>query len=531
MTKKNSAFFLAALIVYSFFCLLNLGPTWDTYFYYELGKDRLDYLFSLGNDESFKRIPHSKFLPGTYSTIAAFFVQIFPKKYLVTSLFFFNFLFSFFTILGIYKISSKLFNKFIGKIVFLICFFNPVFFGHMAINPNDTILAFANVWFFYLLIQYFKNQNNVLRINKYIFFSGICLGLGLGVRISFFVTILPFFIFFLFDYIYSKYFFSHRFSTKKFFIDIFKVLGLAYFIMILFWPHSHENIFIMPFKLAIESFSYGFGPPYIMLNGDFYLTNEFPKKYLLVNLLYKLPEFLIIGFFIFLLFIRKISNELSKNFKNFNLKIAIIFVIILLPNLLILISPYSPYDGIRFFLYLIPYLSIIPAVLIFFLFKKIKTNFYKVIFSIYIFLIIFSIFNFVMITPYHYVYLNIFAGKTSQHLNKFENDYWGVSTKKLISEIRDIDEIISKKKVKFAVCGIEEKAQIKHLKKIKNLNFEMTKNTEKYDYIIMNNRIVYSEKKGLKKMETCFEKFEGEDVLSLKARNLVISKITKRTPN
>ena len=59
----------------------------------------------------------------------------------------------------------------------------------------------------------------------------------------------------------------------------------------------------------------------------------------------------------------------------------------------------------------------------------------------------------------------------------------------------------------------------------------MTKNTEKYDYIIMNNRIVYSEKKGLKKMETCFEKFEGEDVLSLKARNLVISKITKRTPN
>ena len=136
-----------------------------------------------------------------------------------------------------------------------------------------------------------------------------------------------------------------------------------------------------------------------------------------------------------------------------------------------------------------------------------------------------------MITPYHYVYLNIFAGKTSQHLNKFENDYWGVSTKKLISEIRDIDEIISKKKVKFAVCGIEEKAQIKHLKKIKNLNFEMTKNTEKYDYIIMNNRIVYSEKKGLKKMETCFEKFEGEDVLSLKARNLVISKITKRTPN
>ena len=80
MIKKNSSIFLFVLILYSIFCSIQLGVTWDTFFYYELGKDRLDYLLSLGNDDSFKRVPHSKYLPGAYSTISAFFVQFFPKN-------------------------------------------------------------------------------------------------------------------------------------------------------------------------------------------------------------------------------------------------------------------------------------------------------------------------------------------------------------------------------------------------------------------------------------------------------------------
>mgnify|MGYP004080917463 CR=1 FL=1 len=59
MIKKNSSLFLFLLFLYSIFCALQLGVTWDTFFYYELGKDRLDYLLTLGNDESFKKIPKS----------------------------------------------------------------------------------------------------------------------------------------------------------------------------------------------------------------------------------------------------------------------------------------------------------------------------------------------------------------------------------------------------------------------------------------------------------------------------------------
>ncbi len=528
MAIKNSIFFLGILVVYSLFCLTQLGVTWDTFFYYEMGKDRLDYLFSLGNDESFKRIPHSKYLPGMYSTLAAFFSQFFPKEYLVFSLYFFNFTFSFFAIVGVYKISKELFNKIIGKITFLICFFNPIFFGHMSINPNDTIVAFANIWFFYLLLNYFKMQKDKNKKNKYIILSGLCLGLGLGVRSSFFVTILPFFIFAIINYFFSKSLFEKKFSSKNFFIDALKVLSIAYLLMVLFWPHTHENIFLMPLKLAIEGLSYGFGVPYIMLNGDIYLTQEFPKNYILTNMLFKLPEFILASYLIFIFLFYKISKNLKKSFKSFDLKIFLIFFIIIFPNILILLSPYSPYDGLRFFLYLIPFISIVPAILLFFLFKNLKNIIYKAVFFVQLALLIFLTLNFFALTPYHYVYLNIFAGKSSAHSNKFENDYWGVSTKKLISKIRKNKKIYKNSLIKFTTCGIEEKAQVKYLKEIKGLKYKMVKNSEDYDFIIMNNRIVFQQSGDPKEIKTCYEKFSGNDILNVKSRDLSISKITEK---
>ena len=69
--------------------------------------------------------------------------------------------------------------------------------------------------------------------------------------------------------------------------------------MVLFWPHTHGNILIMPFILAIEGLSFGFGVPFIMLNSEIFLTNEFPKKLYFYKLFYKLPESAIFELFNF----------------------------------------------------------------------------------------------------------------------------------------------------------------------------------------------------------------------------------------
>ena len=148
------------------------------------------------------------------------------------------------------------------------------------------------------------------------------------------------------------------------------------------------------------------------------------------------------------------------------------------------------------------------------------------VFYVQVLLLIFLTYNFFALTPYHYVYLNILAGKSEAHSNKFENDYWGISTKKLISKIENNEKISKNSLIKFTTCGIEEKAQIKYLKKINGLKYKMVKNSEDYDFIIMNNRIVFQESENSKKTKTCYEKFSGNDVVSIKSRGLSISKIT-----
>tara|TARA_B100001123_G_scaffold386086_1_gene460143 strand:- start:1898 stop:3478 length:1581 start_codon:yes stop_codon:yes gene_type:complete len=525
MTKKINLIFLVFLFLYSIYCAFQLGYTWDVLFYYNVGKERLDYLLSLGLNVVDSKIYAHRFLTGAYNTIAAFFAQFFPRKFLLEALYLFNLIFSSIAIFGIYKITKELFNKEIAKITFVICFFNPIFFGHMSMNGIDTIITFANVWFFYKILRYLKNQQIEEKRKSYVIYCGLLLGLGLGVRYSFIITLIPIFLFVLLEIFYLKILINKKFSKVSFFKDSTKVFLIAYLFMVLFWPQTHGNIFIMPFKLAIESFLFGFGTPLILFNGNIFQTNELPSSYLLVNLFYKMPELFIFSFILFFFLIKKIFLYFKKKIEGFKSKVFLILGIILFPNLFILISPYSPYDGLRLFLFIIPFICIIPSLLIFFVYKKIKSNnSYKIIFSILIFLKVFLLFNFFALTPYHYVYLNIFAGKYSDNSKKFENDYWGVSTKKLIAHIKKNDEMF-KDEVKIAVCGIPDDIQNIYLKKIKNLKYKLVDRNENFDFIIMNNRVIWD--KTTQKIQTCFEKYSGDDLITVKRRGLIISKITK----
>ena len=171
MSKKINFIFLLALFIYSFYCVMQLGVTWDVAFHYELGKDRLDYLFSLGSNEvNEKTFKNTKYYPGVYSTISTFFTYFLSKKYIIESIYFVNLVFSFLAVFGIQKISKEFFNKEIGKITFVICLFNPIFFGHMGMNSIDVAMASAYIWFFYTIIKYLKKQHINEKINYYVFF-------------------------------------------------------------------------------------------------------------------------------------------------------------------------------------------------------------------------------------------------------------------------------------------------------------------------------------------------------------------------
>ena len=166
--NKSQKFLLFLLLAFSIYCSINLGKSWDEGFHILQGKVTLNYLLSFGRIDEY--IFYREYYSTLYWTLKYFFTQIFPHSYQIEATHLINLVFSLSAIIGTGKLSRELFNKNIGKIVFIILFFYPTFFGHMAFNGKDNILAFCHVWIFYLVLRYLKNQNISDKKNNYIFY-------------------------------------------------------------------------------------------------------------------------------------------------------------------------------------------------------------------------------------------------------------------------------------------------------------------------------------------------------------------------
>jgi len=525
MIKKIEVYILAILFIFAFYCSLTIGSSWDELYEMTIGKDRLKYLFTFGSYKNFNFHIFTEFYPGFYNTFAILITKLFPSKFEIEVWHIVNTTFSILTVFGISKITSNLFNKTVGKIVFIICFTYPIFFGHMAINSKDTIIAFANIWSTYIFLRYIQKQN--ANPNRYILLSGLTIGLGTGVRLPFLVTLFPLLIFIIIDIFLLKKIINTKFSSKKFFLDLIKILTIAYLISIAFWPQAHLNIFFEPFRLFLEHIKHGGGGvPWILFNGQFFNTSELPSNYILINLLFKSPEFLLLSYLIFIFVLIFNNKFFIKKFSLFWTKISLIIFILLFPFIYFVFLPVKIYDGIRLFLFIIPYFCIIPGLAIYYLITHVKRKIILPISIIVSILFVYFLYNFITITPYHYTYLNRFNGNFSLADKKFENDYWAVSTKELINKIKKQKDFISKnKKIKLALCGVNHEIVMKELDKIKNFNYEIKHLfSNDFDYVIMTNRSQLDENDStITNIKTCYQIVKGTDLFTVKRKGLILS--------
>ena len=72
----------------------------------------------------------------------------------------------------------------------------------------------------------------------------------------------------------------------------------------------------------------------------------------------------------------------------------------------------------------------------------------------------------------------------------------------------------------------------KELKKLKNLKFEQGGRYDDYknfDYVIMTNRVLEDREDNiLANVSTCFEKFKGEDLITVERNGLMLSTLRKK---
>ena len=523
--KTNNKYILKIIAItlgvfFCLYCIFYIGLSYDQIFHIENGERRLKYLFSLGRYDYYD-ILHLRYYPGLYDTISALLASAFPRNFYYESYYIINFLTGIFGIFGLKKVIKFFFGTTVSKIFFVISIFSPLYFGHLAINPKDTIIATANFWVLYYVIKYLKSESKSHR-NDIAIKIGLFVGLGAGIRVLFLGTLIPI-IFFLFLEIFFIKRISKKINYHLFFFHVFVIILISYLLLIICWPNTHGNILFDPITIFLQSLndtSQGVQLSYFA--GKFYETLNTPWNYILLNLFYKIPVFYLIIFLLGITYLKEINRCLYKN-SNFFYYSYISLFLLCIPVAIAIFLDLKIHDGLRYFIYLIPLFNIVPSIFLYYLYKEFDSLKNKILSIILLpFLIIFMI-KFVLISPYQYSYLNLFNDFFLEK-NSFENDYWGTSSKELIKKFSK--KVKNDKSLNIATCGINHINVKYYLKKngIKNYNFVGL--DDKFDYAILINRAIFNDKAIQK--QTCYSKFLDKKVfISVKKSFIDLSKIVE----
>ena len=212
LSRKN--IFLLFTFVFLFYCAIDIGSMWDAGTHLKMGKNKLNYLFSLGKNSN--DFWFSKYFPGVSYTITAFITSMFPKIFETEALHLVNLLISLSAVYGMYGISKNLFNKKVAQIVFILFLFYPIFLGQMAINPKDTIITVSYVWITYLTLKYLQNPKKYQKNKLFLIKISFLLTVGTGINLSFSAILIPLIIFILLEFLFFKKIINKYFSGKIF---------------------------------------------------------------------------------------------------------------------------------------------------------------------------------------------------------------------------------------------------------------------------------------------------------------------------
>ena len=330
-----------------------------------------------------------------------------------------------FLINNYFQITNKQ-NTFFFTVFFLL---TPTFNGHLFFNLKDVPFALI-----YFLSCIYVLKDKKLFSNKFennfqsnfilsILFSSLMLVRFSGVIFIGFLI----FNYFLLNKI--KFSISHFYNLA--FIAL--LTGLLSF---LFTPSAWRYP-IKWIRGAIETQFFLDWGGFVLTNGQFLDAVNLPSNYLLTWFFYQLPWPYI------LLFIYG-TYLLIRSFKTLDIftKFSLIFIFTILA-FFSLTSPVT-YDGIRQYLFLIPFIIHIVTVAFLHLIDKLEIKIIKIVFSVFI--VTNLLYTQYSLYPYTYTYYNEFVEEdkitidceTIGGCGSWETDYWGVSGKAIVTNTKDL---------------------------------------------------------------------------------------------
>ena len=510
-------FFTIFLVLFSLYCALTIGLGIDAKFHHTNGALRYLYLTTLGKFDAYDW-ENTRYYPGLYDTIHFALAKLIDNfidiKYVVEIKHSINYLFSSFGVLGLFFVNRKIFNKEIAILSCLLTLLNPIFFGHMGMNPKDPIIFTALIWTIYFFINYIENLNTSRF--KYLVLMSLFVGFGTGVRFTFLALLIPLFFIWIFVI------FKKKINISSIILDSFFALILIFTLAFLTWPQMHNGKFDILLTIIQRSSDWLIAFKHGIINGNFYEIRDTPRTYILEIFLYRIPLYfsLLIIFSYVIVFMKRkfIIENFNTNFLTF---FSLLNLVLFFPISTIIITGTNLYDNGRLFLFTMPFFATIASIGFYFIVIKLKefNLLYKSFSFIILFLLILSFYRFVSITPYQYAYTNYLSTpKYVMGKNKFEHDYVNTSFPELMKKIRVRFGELETAKLKIRTCDNHFDANKYNFRK--KLKIEQTK-AEEAEYVIMSDRNLRYRKMN------CFQLFKGEDIVSVKRLGLTVSTLRK----
>ena len=424
----------------------------DEQLHYPQAKKVVNWYFTGGKDISCLNTPRTnlKYYGQSVDNLTALVNRIFDVKneFLVrhfTGAIFFFLLLLFAGLLG-YEVSG---SHWVSAITVISLLLTPRLFGQAFGNLKDIPFATGYLAGIYMIIRYLKELPEPRW--KTILGVGAATAFTTSVRVGGLILFAYLGVALLFTFILKPFLLKHIVSTK---LCLVKVLGQALVILIigyfgglLFWPFALQDIWHNPIESLSVMEHYKISIRQVF-EGGLIWSNNLPWSYLPKWILISTPEFLMLGFIMFIFFFVKQKEKMEQKWHHtfllFTLFFPIVYVIAINSNL---------YSGIRQMLFVIPVLAVLSSLGIFRILQLKKTVGVKTVGTLFFFAVMFlPLIHQAKTFPADYIYFNQISGGNKKAWSNYEYDYYFHGIKKSSEEL--IAEIGSKNVIVAVNCDL-----------------------------------------------------------------------------
>jgi tetratricopeptide (TPR) repeat protein len=469
--------FIASLI-FAAILLLFLAPkaavNVDEQLHYPHAKKVVNWYFTGGKDISSLETPitNLKYYGQSVDNFTALFNRVFNIENEFLTRHFTGAVFLWLLLLFAGLIGFQLSGSFwVSAITVISMLAMPRLFGQAFGNLKDIPFATGYLAAIYMIIRFVKELPNPKW--KTAILLGLAIAFTCSVRIGGLILFgyfgLAVFTFFVLKPFLLKQIFSTKSCLVRLLGQILAILLIGYFAGLLFWPFALQNIFQHPLESlqVMEHYKVSIRQ---VFEGKWIWSTQLPWYYLPKWLLISTPEYIFLGFGIFLiLFLRKLINQDSKQlfiglFLLFTLFFPIVYVILIKANL---------YSGVRQMLFVLPVLAVFSSMGLVGLFNIWSFKPIKIAVVCFFFaLIVLPVKHQITTFPADYIYFNAISGGNKKAWSNYEYDYYFHGIKK---PAEYLTELVGSDKITVASnCNLSN-----YFEKSPNIRYEYARYLER----------------------------------------------------